>query len=639
MKRVDPLEFIKEQLGPKSETRVQLDAANRLGTIMGALGSSRCSELIPFLKSYCFPIGITQAFVSAEVYSNTRSLNAKEEVMAAIAKQLGTQAMLYIPPHEFQPVLSLLEQMCQVEETVVRDAACDSIGAIVDAMADRNADRRWMEQNRDYIQTIYDSAAKGSSFPSRVSAARISPYVWTLWTNDRLGDTADKRREQANCRQVHTKLCKDDMPMVSVEAFKSLPIFINRMNTPKEIRDFVIPLGKIASTSIQEATRRAYVDAVAAMVPKVAGQAPEPMILQVEQCAKDASWRVRRGFVAKLPEIINEFSTQDAKDRLLPLFVQLCQDQVIEVKIAALNVLPDVVQKCQPFQPTVQSPPAEVERTLLPVLVKLMDDNPDDLVKEALANNFVHLGTVVREGCIGESIIPMMEKFLTDESCVVKYNACNNLQGIVRLMDKETFNERLGKLIEDIAKDVKYRSRLAVIENLHHIAGFLGEKDFANSSFEKLLVEAYTDPTCAVRRAAVSATKGIVEILSGGWEYVISSKCWETITRPYEPDTTANYHHRLVAIYFLQEMAELVTDEIIQSSDIETSFKSILCKALGDEVVNVRIETMKVAAKMVSVFGENTEVQAKLQEVLKDSEDHDVQYFAKVCLDLYQASY
>merc|ERR1711881_622879 len=151
----------------------------------------------------------------------------------------------------------------------------------------------------------------------------------------------------------------------------------------------------------------------------------------------------------------------------------------------------------------------------------------------------------------------------------VKLKFCNHLGDIVKIggIDRRDFQQDLQPLILDIGKDTKYRTRMAVVRNIHHVAYFLGEEEFKDSQFEKLLIRSYTDPSAAVRKAAVEATKGIVEYF--GWNFVLKrmvgdptsddddapktddpeNKC---MTNPFRQNVSTNYHHRLVAIYFFR---------------------------------------------------------------------------------------
>lgn len=133
---------------------------------------------------------------------------------------------------------------------------------------------------------------------------------------------------------------------------------------------------------------------------------------------------------------------------------------------------------------------------------------------------------MVSQSCVKKVLLPMMTTFLQDELAEVKLKFCNNLGGVVEIVDADTFAKNLAQPIIDIGKDTKYRARLSVVGNLHHICKFLGVDQWAGSQFEELLTTSFTDPAAAVRKASVSALKGIVALSPSHWNYVKDSRSW-----------------------------------------------------------------------------------------------------------------
>ncbi|CAF4443738.1 unnamed protein product, partial [Adineta steineri] len=88
------------------DVQLRLNSIKKLSTIALALGVERTrSELIPFL---------------------TDTIYDEDEVLLALAEQLGTFTQLVGGESYVHVLLPPLESLAQVEETIVRDKAVDS---------------------------------------------------------------------------------------------------------------------------------------------------------------------------------------------------------------------------------------------------------------------------------------------------------------------------------------------------------------------------------------------------------------------------------------------------------------------------------------------------------------------------------
>lgn len=96
----------------------RLNSIQRLSTIALALGEERTrSELIPFL---------------------TESNDDEDEVLLAMAEELGKFVPYVGGPAYAHHLLPPLENLSQVEETVVRDKAVESLGKVGEKLTDQS---------------------------------------------------------------------------------------------------------------------------------------------------------------------------------------------------------------------------------------------------------------------------------------------------------------------------------------------------------------------------------------------------------------------------------------------------------------------------------------------------------------------
>lgn len=235
----------------------------------------------------------------------------------------------------------------------------------------------------------------------------------------------------------------------------------------------------------------------------------------------------------------------------------------------------------------------------------------------------------------------MMEEFLKDDIPNVKLKFCENIQHVVDVFNthrngRDLFDTQLKDLLLDIGKENKYRGRLAIVKNLHHICGFLGTEEWQGSEFEDLLTNAFTDPAAAVRRAAVDAMNGIVRLSRSHWAYIQKSKVMEQIKKPFEQDSSCNYHHRLVALFFCRDLYRDMHDgtwdsqgQPVSDQEIKTSFRDVILKSLQDDVPNVKVEANKVTEALASMLQGDKEIQDAVDSCEAD-DDADVRYFAEL---------
>lgn len=103
------------------DVALRLNSVRRLSTIALALGEERTrSELIPFLSE---------------------SNDDEDEVLLSLAEELGKFVPYVGGPDHAQVLLGPLEDLCGVEETVVRERAVQSLIQIAEQMPSSDSER------------------------------------------------------------------------------------------------------------------------------------------------------------------------------------------------------------------------------------------------------------------------------------------------------------------------------------------------------------------------------------------------------------------------------------------------------------------------------------------------------------------
>lgn len=131
---------------------LRLNAIKRLSTIALALGPKRArTELIPFLDE---------------------SIDDEDEILLALAEELGDFTEYVGGPNFAYLLLTPLETLSAVEETVVRDKAIESAGKVVSAMPQQHLE--------EYYLPMLKRLSSGDWFTSRTSSCGLYAPAYDL---------------------------------------------------------------------------------------------------------------------------------------------------------------------------------------------------------------------------------------------------------------------------------------------------------------------------------------------------------------------------------------------------------------------------------------------------------------------------
>ena len=168
------------------DVSLRLNSVKRLETIARALGEERTrQELVPFLED---------------------NHDDDDEVLLALADELGKFVSLVGGPQYAHTLLPVLEALASVDETVVRNKACDSLIEIGNSMS------------LDGLKQYYIPMLGGlisKEWTARVSATRLLATAYAR----------SEAEGKTQLRAWFTSLSRDETPMVrraSAQAFSNL---------------------------------------------------------------------------------------------------------------------------------------------------------------------------------------------------------------------------------------------------------------------------------------------------------------------------------------------------------------------------------------------------------------------------------
>ncbi|KAK2736146.1 hypothetical protein FQN57_000877 [Myotisia sp. PD_48] len=582
---------------------VRLHAIHSLSTIALALGPERTrDELIPFLDD---------------------SVEDEDEVLTALSEELGN-FVEYVGGPEFAHVLlSPLENLAAIEETLVREKAVESLNKICEQLSPRH-----IEDN--FIPLII-RLSKADWFTSKISAAGLysTPYR-----------TASPALQQS-LRQHFGQLVHDETPMVRRQAASNLAKFVKEMNTPIVIEEMV-PLFQFLASDDQDSVRLLTIEvliSIAEEIPKEQQSSHGVLLSSLRSLFEDKSWRVRYMVADRFEKIAKAVHEDVVTRDLVPAFVKLLKDTEAEVRTAITGQIPGFCDLLD-------------RETLLNEIMTSVEDLVSDTsqhVRAALGMQISALAPLLGKEETISHLLPMFLQMLKDEFPDVRLHIISKLELVNKVIGIDLLSQSLLPAIVQLAEDKQWRVRLAIIEYIPLLASQLGVK-FFDEQLNSLCLGWLGDAVFSIREAATHNLKKLTEVFGVDWAN-------ESII----PKVTAmgqhpNYLYRMTTCFAISTLAP-----VINLAMIEQSILPILDRLVADDIPNIRFNVAKSYAVLIDTLrrlpeeGTISELEKSEQtpapsprsqgiihrqilpnlEKLQQDDDVDVRYFATTAANSY----
>ncbi|XP_051901313.1 serine/threonine-protein phosphatase 2A 65 kDa regulatory subunit A alpha isoform-like [Pristis pectinata] len=353
------------------DVQLRLNSIKKLSTIALALGVERTrNELLPFL---------------------TDTIYDEDEVLLALAEQLGSFTTLVGGPAHVHCLLPPLESLATVEETVVREKAVESLRAISKEHSPSDLERHFVP--------LVKRLASGDWFTSRTSACGLFSVCYP-----RVSNTV-----KADLRQNFKHLCTDDTPMVRRAAASKLGEFAKVLEL-ENIKSEIMPMFTNLATDEQDSVRLLAVEACVSIAQLLKRDEVEKMVMPtLRQAMEDKSWRVRYMVADKFTELQRAVGPEITKTDLLPVFQNLMKDDEAEVRTAAAQ---KVKEFCENLPKDVRQ--QMIMSQILPCVKELVSDG-NEHVKSALASVIMGLSPILGKDGTVEHLLPLFLAQLKDE--------------------------------------------------------------------------------------------------------------------------------------------------------------------------------------------------------------------------------
>uniref|UniRef100_A0AC35TKF7 TOG domain-containing protein n=1 Tax=Rhabditophanes sp. KR3021 TaxID=114890 RepID=A0AC35TKF7_9BILA len=565
------------------DVQLRLNSIRKLSVIALALGAERTRiELIPFL---------------------TDTIYDEDEVLLALADQLGNFTALVGGPNYVHFLLPPLENLANIEETVVRDKAVESLRRV--------AEKHSSQSLEEHFIPMLLRLASGEWFTSRTSACGLFSVAYP--------------RASPQCktelRVAFKNLCNDDTPMVRRAAVAKLSEFAKVLELDL-LKDEFLPVFLTMVNDEQDTVRLLVVESgitIAELFKKEVKL--EELKGALLSLVSDKSWRVRFMAAEKYTELLEAIPPESVNE-FMQSYIALLKDPEAEVRGAAASKLESVCGKLPE-----DGREAILMSQILPVVKDLVGDS-NHHVKTSLASVIMGLAPLFNTQNTTENLLPIYLQLLRDETAEVRLNIISSLDKISNMIGLGELTNSLLPAINELAEDSKWRVRLAIVEYMPLLADQLGNTFFE----EKLLplcLQWFVDHVFAIREATCVILKKLGEKF--GSEWLIA----KILPKIIELSKEQNYLHRMTCLFCFNSIAST-----LDSPQVMTHIYPILRQMSEDSVPNVKFNVAKTCVfvgKAVTKANLETDIIPILVKLTTD-EDFDVRYFAEESRDALKLS-
>jgi serine/threonine-protein phosphatase 2A regulatory subunit A len=538
----DILSFFKAEI-TANDLRDRLTCVAGLDAVAAALGADHtAAQVLPVLTDY----------VAAKLGFED------EEVPLAIAKKLPSLTKT-VPACALAP---LLELIATLDETVLRDAAVVSLGAL--------GAQEGSEFTFAYLLPLITRLFNDSWFSAKISACGLLSAVYPLVPP----------ASQAELRRLYLAAFDDETPMVRRAAGLKLPEVLKVVKQDHVLLEFLPGLKRMATDETQEMLRLSSLQCCAILAEKCRGAKGTGDVVTllrslVAALAKDKSWRVRMVVARNFVSFCASFGDEVARADLLPVLIAFLKDAEVDVRQTATQtlgsclsfftkqqvctlILPEVIFVAADVSPVVRSACAEI----LPAL--LTEVGEDDEGSE--------------ESSPRAAVISLVQEAFRDENYAVRVAVVQVSPLLCRALGANDARDIMIPLVAGIACDQQWRVKIATTERLPAIAGLFGVETF-DAHLQSVYVAAFADTVYAVREEAIARIPELTSELGKAW---LTDKLWPKLSELFSPNQS--YLNRMTVLHSMRKVAPYFSAELI-----ERSLLPILIQAFNDPVANVQL--------------------------------------------------
>uniref|UniRef100_A0A4W3HP89 Protein phosphatase 2, regulatory subunit A, beta a n=1 Tax=Callorhinchus milii TaxID=7868 RepID=A0A4W3HP89_CALMI len=454
------------------DVQLRLNSVKKLSTIALALGVERTrSELLPFL---------------------TDTIYDEDEVLLALAEQLGNFTVLVGGPEFVHCLLPPLESLATVEETVVRDKAVDSLraishehsavdlevhfvplGLVMPTLRQAAEDKSWRvrymvaDKFSELQKAVGPEITKNDLVPAFQNLLKDCEAEVRAAAANKVKDFCENL--PADCRESvimsHILPCVKELVSDANQHVKSaLASVIMGLSTILGKDNTIEHLLPLFLAQLKDECPEVRLNIISNLdcVNEVIGirQLSQSLLPAIVELAEDAKWRVRLAIIEYMPLLAGQLGVEFFDEKLNSLCMTWLVDHVYAIREAATNNLTKLVEKFGKDW---------AQSTIVPKVLAMANDP-----------NYLHRMTtlfcinVLSEACgqdiTAKQMLPTVLQMAGDQVANVRFNVAKSLQKIGPVLDSNTLQTEvkpvLEKLSQDQDMDVKYFAQEAISVSL-----------------------------------------------------------------------------------------------------------------------------------------------------------------------------
>lgn len=558
-----------------------------------------------------------------------------DEILASVARQIANIFSLIQKTHTIdanimQFIIPPLQSLCCEEEIIVREQAVGSISRIVSKLS--------VELTQTHMVPLLNALSTNDWFAARYSAAHIIPVIISSLNNHypltkydasasinspdpALAAQAAAAISIKQARTSYVHLCADDTPMVRRAAALNLSEYAACFG-PGALRSDPLQIIRNLSVDDREAIRSvAATQAIAMSLLCDPTDYLSIIFPLLEGLSDDCSWAVRRAIATGLPTLCSAVTPTVLAAEYLSIHMRCAYDNIHEVRLAACQALPALLNSVEKLLPHCVTNPGKAEANLLGYLDKLVIRfyrDPSPAIKTELASNLSVIAAVMGREYATSQIVPIFVALAADENAEVRTAVMTSFETVARTVGVQLVSSHLLGCISTLMIDKSWRVRRACIRSFSVLAEILGVKLFEKKMTE-FVTYAFKDHNQSPRYAMCEQAASLINLFGTKWA---QEKIVPIALELYSPQ--ANYVSRVTFMTFVEQTLPEVNTEIVY----KFFFPNVLM-GLSDTVANVAVVACRCVIAMCK-YSDVTHLKKLYSAVVEacENEDDDVRYFA-----------
>ncbi|KAI5172863.1 serine/threonine-protein phosphatase 2A regulatory subunit A [Nematocida sp. LUAm3] len=477
---------------------------------------------------------------------------------------------------DIAPVLPIYKEIFLTRDNKIREEAADSLFSSIKEMAKKTTKKNPLLQIEEFIIEL------GKSHFSMHRLSSIS-LIRRLCEKNRAHDST-------RTKELFSSLLGDAYAIVRKRAFSSTHV-LSSIYSEEEVK-------KLTEKSIEDeedTVREQFIHPLS-LLQKSEETASFYMKI-FYMASKDLSWKVRSASAMILTKVLeNVFSTNADGKEVLQCIDILCMDKEVSVRKKIIEVLPKLFNEIP-----------QMKNNILEIIEKAVAD-PSATIRKQLPSCLGQISEDLSPEEVEKTILPLIRKLLLDVKYEVKMETITNLQMFYSKLGSASVAATLNPIISDL-ESPNWRTRSAVIRSISSFATQMGEEyfnEYLNSSFFQLFI----DQVWIIRKEAATV---LADISVGFKEPWVEEKAIPSLKYLKE---SSSYAHRISYVTAINSLAQ---------KEFSSGMQDLLMQELQELSKDPVDQVRYVVAKGISTSSLKSHPIAK--SILKEDSFKEVQRF------------